>query len=307
MTTISSIATYHEHFNALCLDYIDKYQAPSQLLTQAMAYALSSGGKRFRPMLVYAAGEILNVPRVVLDRIALSIECVHTYSLVHDDLPAMDDDDYRRGKPSCHKQYDEATAILVGDALQSMAFEILCEPLAEYLDTNKTLSLIKTLSIAIGAKGMVAGQQLDMTVLQQPDVSEATLTTVHKLKTGRLIQACIDMPVIASQHNHPFVQELTNIGLTLGVLFQMQDDYLDRYHSDKHGKLRASDCDNEKTTFCDIYSQDALLKKIHDDYEIIERTLTQIGSRSRLLHTLLTNLKQTVSFDTFAVNHNNQR
>ncbi|MGH8444996.1 MAG: polyprenyl synthetase family protein, partial [Solimonas sp.] len=155
-------------------------------LHEAMRYA-SDGGKRLRPLLVYAAGEALGLPPRALDAPACAIELIHVYSLVHDDLPAMDDDDLRRGKPSCHKQFDEATAILAGDALQALAFEVLAHE-ATHGDPAVRTALVAELARAAGAHGMVGGQMLDLLAeTQGPDMAIGAITRLQRLKTGALI------------------------------------------------------------------------------------------------------------------------
>ena len=161
MINPSFLNTYRVRFEQVLSEALAIEDIAPSRLHEAMRYSALSGGKRIRPCLVYASGELFNVPLVVLDRIAVAVECIHAYSLVHDDLPAMDDDDLRRGKPTAHKAFDEATAILSGDGLQAFAFEWLSEPMNE-INTAQQLQLIKVLSEAAGSRGMVAGQAIDL-------------------------------------------------------------------------------------------------------------------------------------------------
>jgi len=161
-------------------------------LHDAVRYSVMNGGKRLRPLLVYATGEMLGVPALQLDAPAAAVELVHCYSLVHDDLPAMDDDDLRRGRPTTHRRYDEATAILVGDALQMLAFDILATDRDLPADPARRLRLVALLAQAGGSRGMTGGQAMDLAAENRPiDIQE--LETIHRLKTGRLLEAAVMM------------------------------------------------------------------------------------------------------------------
>ena len=243
---------------------------PASQIREAMHYALFPGGKRLRPILVYLAGELLDVNLQVLDVIAASLELTHCYSLIHDDLPAMDDDDLRRGKPSCHKAYDEATAILVGDGMQALAIEVLLTRLSLLLSASQVIAITQILVQASGVSGMVSGQSLDLSELAKSSVTEEQLREIHLLKTGRLILACFEM-VLAAQAS---VHEPTQIAFRtyarhIGLVFQMQDDYLDRYApANILGKGRSSDLANEKTTFATLFTQHQLEEEIAVHYQI---------------------------------------
>ena len=200
-------------------------QAPERL-HQAMHYVMHNGGKRIRPLLVYAAGEAFSAPLSQLDTPAIAIECVHTYSLIHDDLPAMDNDDYRRGQPSCHRYFDEAIAILAGDTLQSLAFELLSQNSAE-LPMAKQLQMIQQLASAIGSHGMAGGQALDLQFAGN-DIEAEQLLAIHQRKTGALIKASIMLGALASPDWDPcHTPSLTQLGHNLGLAFQIQDDLFD--------------------------------------------------------------------------------
>ena len=166
------------------------------LLHRAMRYASLAGGKRFRPVLVYSTGKALGLSSDELDPIAAAIEIIHAYSLIHDDLPAMDDDDLRRGRPTCHKAFDEATAILAGDALQALAFEVLASELPPA--SSNSLAVIGSIARACGSIGMAGGQVLDLSAVGRK-ISEQQLKTMHRLKTGALITAAVTAPGILSQ------------------------------------------------------------------------------------------------------------
>lgn len=218
-------------------------------LVAACRYSLLNGGKRLRPILVYLTGELFNADNADLDRIACAIECVHSYSLVHDDLPAMDDDELRRGRPTCHIAYDEATAILVGDALQCLAFETITESQFNGTTVNNQLKIVNTLANASGLLGMCGGQALDIEATD----SEITLTQleqVHKLKTGALLKSAITMGALAGNANELEIAALARYAEAIGLAFQVQDDILD-VEGDTHtlGKPQGSDIEANKATY----------------------------------------------------------
>ncbi len=216
-------------------------------LIEAIHYATLNHGKRLRPALTYAIGEALSIPLNQLDTIACAIELIHSYSLVHDDLPAMDDDDIRRGQPTCHIQFNEATAILVGDAQQTLAFQLLSEA-PQISDTCK-IQLIQLLSQASGLTGMIGGQMMDIqSEGHLPEVSQ--LKRMHQMKTGALINAALHMGACQSQHYPSLKDTLTQYGLAIGLAFQVQDDILD-IESDTQtlGKPQGSDLKTDKSTY----------------------------------------------------------
>lgn len=212
-------------------------------LSKAMRYVAMNGGKRIRPLLTYAAGGG-SVQQETLDIVATAIELIHCYSLVHDDLPAMDDDDWRRGKPSCHKAYDESTAILVGDALQSLSFELLSQS-----TLPNQVKIIHTLAKSSGVYGMAGGQALDM---QSSDnnTSLEQLQTIHRLKTGCLIMAAISMGALAAEQPDEQVITMHSIGYQLGLAFQIRDDIRD-VECDRRdlGKTAGKDQAQNKMTY----------------------------------------------------------
>ncbi len=199
---------------------------PPERLHEAIRYACLDGGKRFRAMLVYACGEVAGATPPQLDAPAAAVEMMHAYSLVHDDLPAMDDDDVRRGRRSCHIAYDEATAILVGDALQTRAFEVLASDPALTVPAGRRLEMIATLARATGADGMAGGQALDM---QADDaLTLAQLRRIHRLKTGALIRAAARLGgLAAAQVDEELLARLDSYAASIGLAFQIVDDVLD--------------------------------------------------------------------------------
>ncbi|MEI4550035.1 (2E,6E)-farnesyl diphosphate synthase [Pseudoalteromonas spongiae] len=218
-------------------------------LVAACRYSLLNGGKRLRPILVYLTGELFNADNADLDLIACAIECVHSYSLVHDDLPAMDDDELRRGRPTCHIAYDEATAILVGDALQCLAFETITESQFNGTTVNNQLKIVNTLANASGLLGMCGGQALDIAATDSV-ITLTQLEQVHKLKTGALLKSAIKMGALAGNANELEIAALARYAEAIGLAFQVQDDILD-VEGDTHtlGKPQGSDIEANKATY----------------------------------------------------------
>lgn len=225
----------------------EQHPAVPERLLDAMRYATLNSGKRLRPALIYAVAESLNIPLTQVDKAACAIELIHSYSLVHDDLPAMDDDDLRRGQPTCHIQYDEATAILVGDAQQTLAFSILTE--SAELSAESRLEMIRLLSHAAGINGMIGGQMLDIASEGQ-NIELVRLEQLHTMKTGALIQAALLMGAAASPLYAEVKQALADLGKTIGLAFQVQDDILDiEGDTDTLGKPQGSDLQADKSTY----------------------------------------------------------
>jgi geranylgeranyl pyrophosphate synthase len=216
-------------------------------LHAAMRYAALEGGKRVRPMLVYAAGEALGTVAERLDNVACAVELIHSYSLAHDDLPAMDDDDLRRGRPTCHKAFDEATAILAGDALQTLAFQVLARD--EGLAAEQRLYMIETLACASGSRGMVGGQALDLEA-EGRQLELPNLQRVHIHKTGALIRAAVLLGAAPSGAEPQVVQCLARYAECIGLAFQIRDDVLDEEGDTRTlGKTGGADRARLKSTY----------------------------------------------------------
>ncbi len=225
---------------------------------EAMLYSLLAGGKRVRPLLFMNTLKGYNIPCADYLNIGLAIECVHTYSLIHDDLPAMDNDDYRRGNLTCHKKFDEATAILAGDALLTEAFHLILNSKAN--DAQK-VKLVDLLSLASGVRGMVKGQELDMY-----EAKESTLEDMDQLKTGCLLSIPMMMAAIVSGHDED-VANFEKIGKTFGIIFQIQDDILDVTSTQEElGKPVMSDEKNDKTNYVSLYGIDKCNELINEYY-----------------------------------------
>lgn len=255
---------------------------PADIIRDATYYTLFPGGKRIRPILIYLVGELIDIDINILDVIAAAIELTHCYSLIHDDLPAMDNDDFRRGKPSCHKAYTEATAILVGDGLQALAIEILLIRLPLLLNNTQVIAITQELVSASGISGMVSGQSLDLSELAKASLTEEQLRAIHHLKTGKLISACIEMVLAAKTNAEEQIQlALRSYASHLGIVFQMQDDYLDHYAPvDLLGKGRSSDLANKKTTFATLYSKDQLEREIAQHYQVAIDSLKRFDTKA---------------------------
>lgn len=275
------ITNYLARTERVLLQQIQQAQIPAPTLKEAMLHSAFPGGKRLRPILVYLCGEIANADLDSLDVIAAAIELIHCYSLIHDDLPAMDNDDFRRGRPTCHRAFDEATAILTGDGMQGLASEILLSQLPSTLPLNKVIQITLELIKASGFSGMVSGQSLDLTELNQPSVTETQLLNIHKLKTGALFSACINMALLAGKPSDSTTSSLQHYAEVLGIVFQMQDDYHDRYGNQALlGKNRASDEANHKKTFAQLFTQQELEQLINQYYEKAIKALKPLGDRA---------------------------
>lgn len=237
-------------------------------LKEAMQYSLFNGGKRVRPIMVYAAADAIGEINSGTDHAAAAVEAIHAYSLIHDDLPAMDDDDLRRGKPTCHIAFDEATAILAGDALQTLAFDTLLNTPSNLLDRNVLFDMLKILGHASGANGMVAGQAIDLEATnQQLTIDE--LENMHRLKTGALITAAVQLGALSTGLAKPEqLVALAQYAEAIGLAFQVQDDILDvTADTATLGKQQGADAALSKPTYVSLLGLDASQKKAADLHE----------------------------------------
>ncbi|MDD2724769.1 MAG: (2E,6E)-farnesyl diphosphate synthase [Methylovulum sp.] len=258
-----------------------------QKLHQAMRYCVLDGGKRTRPLLTYATGKTLGIAPEALDGAACAVEFIHVYSLIHDDLPAMDDDGLRRGKPTCHIAFDEATAILTGDALQALAFEILAhDPSIIASDANR-LKMLTTLAKASGSQGMVGGQAIDLdsvgTMLSLPE-----LENMHIHKTGALIRASVNLATLSkSDLDTAVATKLDHYAKCIGLSFQVKDDILDE-ESDTAtlGKTQGKDKDNNKPTYPALLGMAGAKQKARELHEMALENLGVFGQEADLLRDL---------------------
>lgn len=243
-----AITLYQQRVDKLLRHYISSQDDTEPKLKAAMQHGALIGGKRIRPFLVYAVGDMLNVPLERLDACAAAIECIHAYSLIHDDLPAMDDDALRRGQPTVHIAFDEATAILAGDALQTLAFEIISQPMAQ-LSPKQQLAMVAALAKASGYQGMCGGQSMDLNATDK-QIDLTTLKQLHRLKTGALIHCAVALAIIAADITDTEQDLLLEFADAVGLAFQVQDDVLDIIASTEElGKPQGSDCESNKSTY----------------------------------------------------------
>jgi geranylgeranyl pyrophosphate synthase len=239
--------------------------APSVIpgrLHEAMRYSVLAPGKRVRPVLVYAAGHAVGVEPARLDGVACAVEMIHAYSLIHDDLPAMDDDDLRRGRPTCHRRFDEATAILAGDALQPLAFEVICRDTALPVDAATRVEMIEILALASGSRGMAGGQAMDLAATGHP-LSLPELENLHIHKTGALIRACVQLGTLAgARAARPVRSAIDHYAKCIGLAFQIRDDVLDVSGSAATlGKTQGKDAAQDKTTYAALLGLDSAQRK----------------------------------------------
>ncbi|OUR64405.1 geranyl transferase [Methylophaga sp. 42_25_T18] len=262
----------------------DKNNQTSAQLLAAMRYSTLNGGKRLRALLVYATGEALGANLTALDAPASSVEMIHAYSLVHDDMPIMDDDDLRRGQPTCHKAYDEATALLVGDALQSLAFESLCD---EELTPIQQSQMVKTLAQRSGLLGMAGGQAIDLESVGK-ELGLSSLQTMHELKTGALIRASVRMGALASANSDDnSLTKLDRYAYCIGLAFQVQDDVLDVIaDTDTLGKTQGADIALNKPTYPALMGLEQAQQKAHDLIEQAQAQLDDLAFDTQALSAL---------------------
>ncbi|ALD91175.1 polyprenyl synthetase family protein [Cupriavidus gilardii] len=250
-------------------------------LHEAMRYAAMGGGKRVRPLLVHAAGEVGGADPSACDAAACAVEMIHAYSLVHDDMPCMDDDDLRRGRPTVHKAYDEATALLVGDALQTQAFIVLAE--TDTLEPAARLRLVGELARASGSAGMAGGQAIDLQHVGQP-MSLDQLETMHRMKTGALLRASIRMGALCGRIDEAGLAALDRYAAAIGLAFQVVDDILDvTADTATLGKTAGKDAEQHKPTYVSLLGLEPareLAARLRDD---ARKALAEFGDRAARL------------------------
>ena len=251
-------------------------------LHKAIRWSVFGGGKRFRPILVFAVGQAFGADSRSLVRTAAAIEMIHTYSLIHDDLPSMDDDDLRRGRATCHKKFGEATAILAGDALQTMAFKAIAED--ESLDLNTRIRLISNIASAAGTpNGMVGGQQMDLDA-EGKDASKPELELIHRNKTGALIRASAVSGAVIAYADEKDVERVEQYADDLGLLFQIVDDIIDiSQTSEALGKTAGKDAAANKATYPAVYGLEAASGMAGELFGRIESGAFDLGCSNSLL------------------------
>lgn len=254
---ITRIGEYRQRIEGVLDRCLSATDAPTERLREAMRYSVLGGGKRLRPSLVYLTGEAFDAPLESLDAPAAAVELIHAYSLIHDDLPAMDDDDLRRGRPSCHRAFGEGMAILAGDALQALAFSVLAEPAppaARSVCAEDRVLMFATLARAIGIDGMAGGQAIDL-VATGGALTALAIEAMHRRKTGALIQASVELGAIsAGLAREAAGQALRTFGAEIGLAFQIHDDVLDvTGDTSVIGKKQGADAALGKPTYPSIF------------------------------------------------------
>jgi len=268
-------------------DVLNEILPPANLAPQklhnAMRYSALGGGKRVRALLCYAAAELCGTEDSVADAAAAAVELIHAYSLVHDDMPCMDNDDLRRGKPSCHKQFDDATALLVGDALQTLAFDVLSTPQL-CANANQQISMLNLLAKASGSYGMAGGQAIDLDAVGK-SLSQQALETMHKLKTGALIQAASLLG--AASGTLAQISAIQNYAENIGLAFQVVDDILDtEADTATLGKTAGKDADSNKPTYVSILGLDAAKQLANTLYQNALHALSPYDEKATRLREL---------------------
>ena len=252
---------------------LDSWLPPAEIqpehLHEAMRYAVLSEGKRIRPVLVYAAGHAFNINRNALNAPACAVEMIHAYSLIHDDLPAMDNDDLRRGRPTCHKAFDDATAILAGDSLQALAFHVLAHDKHMIISAEQRIRMIDILAQASGSRGMAGGQAIDLAAVGK-ELNITELENMHIHKTGALIRASVELGALS----HPEVDselfnKVSHFAKCIGLAFQVQDDILDiESDTETLGKPQGSDLERNKPTYPNLLDMEGakdVAKQLHGE------------------------------------------
>jgi len=268
------LQTMAQRVNDFLAHYLQQIEINDPRLHQAMHYGLLLGGKRVRPFLVYAVGEMLGADKAALDHAAGSVEAIHAYSLIHDDLPAMDDDALRRGQSTCHIKFDEATAILAGDGLQTLAFELLTD---SPLGSAAQVEMIKTLAKASGYQGMCGGQALDIAATNMK-ISLSELENIHRHKTGALIEAAVELGAIAANASKQQRSVLRVFSNNIGLAFQVHDDILDIISdTETLGKPQGSDQAANKSTYPALLG---LEQAQHKASMLIDQAITALDTLS---------------------------
>jgi geranylgeranyl diphosphate synthase type II len=280
----SLVAEYQQRVDAALDDWLPPESVNPVRLHQAMRYAVLAPGKRVRPVLVYATASALGVDLDRVDGAASAVEIIHAYSLIHDDLPAMDDDDLRRGRPTCHRQFDEATAILAGDALQALAFYIISHDPKMTDDAAARLRMIERLAMFSGSRGMAGGQAIDLESVGKR-INIAELETMHIHKTGALIRTCIQLAALSCPGlGDSEFAALDSYAKCIGLSFQVQDDILDVIgDTETMGKTQGSDKAHDKPTYPSIIGLEASQEKAQELHKQALQALSIFAEEADIL------------------------
>ena len=286
------IAAQQVRFEDVLRELLPRADVAPQRLHEAMRYAVLDGGKRVRPLLAFAAGELAGADQARVDIVAAAVELIHAYSLVHDDMPCMDDDVLRRGKPTCHVQYDEATALLVGDSLQALAFQLLVEHRLNG-DAACQLEMIKLLAVASGSRGMAGGQAIDLASVGK-SLTLPELEFMHIHKTGALIRTAILLGAHCGSEMQGGsglgavqMEKLDHFGKLIGLAFQVVDDVLDcEVDTATLGKTAGKDAENDKPTYVSLLGIQGARDMAHRLHREAKDTLTEFGDAAQRLRKL---------------------
>lgn len=277
----AQLNAHYQRTNTALSRFITALPFQSSPLVEAMSYGALLGGKRLRPFLVYTTGALFGVPLESLDAPASAVECIHAYSLIHDDLPAMDDDDLRRGQPTCHIKFGEATAVLAGDALQTLAFSILADAPMPHVGESDRLAMLSELASASGVCGMCAGQALDLAA-EGHQVDLAALEQIHRHKTGALIRAAVRLGALAAgDAGRQALPHLDRYANAIGLAFQVQDDILDVVgDSATTGKRQGADQQLGKSTYPNLLGLENARAKAQELYQEAVSALDELAAAS---------------------------
>jgi len=278
------LGEYQRRVNQALDNWLPDNSVNPMELHKAMRYSVLAPGKRVRPVLVYATAAALGIDLKTVDGAAAAVEMIHAYSLIHDDLPAMDDDDLRRGRPTCHVEFNEATAILAGDALQALAFYVLSHDPSMTSNCAARLKMVELLSLFSGSRGMAGGQAIDLAAVGKA-LNIAELETMHIHKTGALIRTCIQFAALSAENlpDEKF-DALDTYAKAIGLSFQVQDDILDVIgDTDTLGKPQGSDMERNKPTFPSIIGLAASREKATELHEKALKSLSIFGEEADIL------------------------
>lgn len=275
------LLAFRQRADRTLLDFIAPLPFNDGDLVASMRYGALLGGKRLRPFLVYTTGQMFGITQNNLDAPAAAVECIHAYSLIHDDLPAMDNDDLRRGQPTCHIKFGEANAILAGDALQSLAFSILADAEMPDVALRDRLAMVSELAVASGVAGMCSGQSMDLDA-EGKQIGVAALEQIHRHKTGALIRAAIRLGVLAAgSSGQAALPLLDRYAAALGLAFQVQDDILDVIgETEKIGKRQGADQQHHKNTYPALLGLDNAKAKAWELYQEALAALNALAAQS---------------------------
>lgn len=281
---LERLQVYQKSVETALDHWLPKASIQPEKLHEAMRYSVLSEGKRIRPVLVYATGEAFGVDLDELNGPACAVEIIHAYSLIHDDLPSMDDDDLRRGRPTCHKKYDEATAILAGDALQALSFHILAHDPKIKVNSQQRLSMINTLAIASGSRGMAGGQAIDLAAVGK-SLNIAELENMHIHKTGALIRASAELGALSVENVDPdLFSRVSHYAKCIGLAFQIKDDILDiEGDTETLGKPQGSDMARNKPTYPELLGLDGAKQAANDLHSEAIKCLNAFDKRADML------------------------